>query len=90
MRGKRGKKVEIEEIDEEEMRRIRGKDIGMVLKEKMKRINKVYKIGEKIGEKLRVKRGKRRREEIEEEVEIIERVGIKDERRSEGKYKNEL
>ncbi|MGV1940999.1 ABC transporter ATP-binding protein [Agrobacterium sp. 22-211-1] len=89
-RGKDGQVRDLVTLSEEEMRRVRGNDIGMVFQEPMTSLNPVYTIGDQISESLRVHRGTGRREALEGAVGLLERVGIPDARRRAGQYPHEL
>ncbi|ANH08353.1 ABC transporter ATP-binding protein [Shinella sp. HZN7] len=89
-RGKDGKTKDLVTLGEEEMRQIRGNDIGMVFQEPMTSLNPVYTIGDQISESLRVHRRLGRREGVEAAVGLLDKVGIPDARRRAGQYPHEL
>ncbi len=89
-RGKDGRTKDLVTLGEEEMRQIRGNDIGMVFQEPMTSLNPVYTIGDQISESLRVHRRTGRREGIEAAVGLLDKVGIPDARRRAGQYPHEL
>jgi len=63
-------------LDNEEMDRIRAKDIAMVFQEPMTSLNPVYTIGEQIAEVLRKHEGLSRKGAIERTVEMLRLVQI--------------
>ena len=63
-------------LSEEEMRRVRGKEISMIFQEPMTSLNPVFRIGEQIAEAIRLHRGLGRREAISLAVEMLRRVGM--------------
>ncbi|GLR53262.1 ABC transporter ATP-binding protein [Shinella yambaruensis] len=89
-RGKDGRTKDLVTLGEEEMRQIRGNDIGMVFQEPMTSLNPVYTVGDQISESLRVHRRLGRREGIEAAVGLLDKVGIPDARRRLGQYPHEL
>ncbi|MCW5710170.1 ABC transporter ATP-binding protein [Shinella sp.] len=89
-RGKDGRTKDLVTLGEEEMRQIRGNDIGMVFQEPMTSLNPVYTVGDQISESLRVHRRLGRREGIEAAVGLLDKVGIPDARRRVGQYPHEL
>ena len=89
-RGKDGKVRDLAVLAEEEMRRIRGNDIGMVFQEPMTSLNPVYTVGDQISESLRVHRGTGKREALEAAVALLDKVGIPDARRRAGQYPHEM
>lgn len=60
----------------EEMRRIRGRKIGMIFQEPMTSLNPVFTVGDQIGEGLRLHEGLNRRQARERAVELLQLVGI--------------
>jgi len=89
-RGKDGVTRDLVTLDEEEMRQIRGNDIGMVFQEPMTSLNPVYTVGDQISESLRVHRRIGRLAGIEAAVGLLDKVGIPDARRRAGQYPHEL
>ncbi|MHB8908747.1 MAG: ABC transporter ATP-binding protein [Syntrophales bacterium] len=63
-------------LSEEEMRRVRGKEISMIFQEPMTSLNPVFRIGEQIAEATRIHQGLGRREAIDHSVEMLRKVGI--------------
>ena len=63
-------------LSEEEMRRVRGKEISMIFQEPMTSLNPVFRIGEQIAEATRLHQGLGRREALAHSVEMLRKVGI--------------
>ncbi len=64
------------ELDEAEMRHIRGNDISMIFQEPMTSLNPVLTIGRQVSEVFMVHKGMSRREALDEAVKILSQVGI--------------
>ena len=77
-------------LDEEQMRRIRGDDIGMVFQEPMSSLNPVFTVGDQIAEPLRIHRNADRKSAMNAAVGLLDQVGIPDARRRAGQYPHEL
>lgn len=90
LRGKSGEVVELTELDDESLRRIRGYDIGMVFQEPMTSLNPVYTVGEQIAEPIRIHLGKSHREAAADAVRLLADVGIPDPERRATQYPHEL
>ncbi len=78
------------ELEEEEKRSIRGKEIAMVFQEPAKYLNPAFKIGEQIGEMLRLHLGMSRSEALERTLEILGLVGLGADKRILNSYPHEL
>ncbi len=68
--------VDLVNLSENEMRKIRGNQISMIFQEPMTSLNPVYTIGDQIGEVLRQHKGLSGRAVRERSVEMLRRVGI--------------
>ncbi|WP_373048146.1 ABC transporter ATP-binding protein [Vulgatibacter sp.] len=64
------------EKSEAQMRRIRGKRIGMIFQEPMTSLNPVFTVGDQIGEALRLHEGMSRAQAKERAVDLLRLVGI--------------
>jgi oligopeptide/dipeptide ABC transporter ATP-binding protein len=63
-------------ISEEEMHRVRGREISMIFQEPMTSLNPVFRVGEQIAEVFRFHQSIGRREALEQSVEMLRKVGI--------------
>ena len=90
LRRRDGSTTDLVGLDAEEMRRIRGNDIGMVFQEPMTSLNPVYTVGEQIAEPIRIHQGKSRKESAAEAVRLLAQVGIPDPGRRAKQYPHEL
>jgi oligopeptide/dipeptide ABC transporter ATP-binding protein len=77
-------------LPESEMRKIRGRDIGMVFQEPMTSLNPVLTIGRQITETLEEHQGADRPAAERRAVELLEMVGIADPRRRLRQYPHQL
>jgi len=90
LKRKNGEVSDLVSLSEQEMRRVRGDDIGMVFQEPMSSLNPVYTIGDQISEPIRVHRGADRKAAMNAAVTLLESVGIPDAKRRAGQYPHEL
>jgi len=90
LKRKNGTVRDLVSLSEQEMRSIRGDDIGMVFQEPMSSLNPVYTIGDQISEPIRVHRGADRKAAMNAAVNLLESVGIPDAKRRAGQYPHEL
>jgi len=68
---------ELVDAGEEELRRVRGEQIGMVFQDPMTSLNPVYRVGSQIAEAIRAHRpGLSRQETRELAIELLDSVGI--------------
>jgi peptide/nickel transport system ATP-binding protein/oligopeptide transport system ATP-binding protein len=63
-------------LPEEEMRRIRGREISMIFQEPMTSLNPVFRVGDQVAEVLEIHEGLPRRTALERVVEVFRLVGI--------------
>ena len=90
LRDRNGDVRELVSLDEHEMRKIRGDDIGMVFQEPMSSLNPVFTIGDQISEPIRVHRGADRKAALAAAIDLLDSVGIPDAKRRAGQYPHEL
>ncbi|HEY2871920.1 MAG TPA: ABC transporter ATP-binding protein [Reyranella sp.] len=81
---------DLRKLPEEEMRAVRGRDIGMVFQEPMTSLNPVLTIGRQITETLEQHQGATREEADKRAVELLAMVGIADSRRRLRQYPHQL
>jgi oligopeptide/dipeptide ABC transporter ATP-binding protein len=63
-------------LREDEMRRIRGRDISMIFQEPMTSLNPVFRVGEQIAETMMLHLGLKRKEALECAVDMLKLVGM--------------
>ncbi|WP_064711249.1 ABC transporter ATP-binding protein [Rhizobium bangladeshense] len=90
LKRKNGTVSNLVSLAEQDMRAIRGNDIGMVFQEPMSSLNPVYTIGDQISEPIRIHGGAARKTAMEAAVALLDSVGIPDARRRAGQYPHEL
>lgn len=89
-RSKDGSVRDLVTLDDEQMRKIRGNDIGMIFQEPMSSLNPVLTIGDQIAEPIRIHREAGRKSALDAAVQLLEQVGIPDAKRRAGQYPHEL
>ncbi len=77
-------------LGEEQMRTIRGDDIGMVFQEPMSSLNPVFTVGDQIAEPIRIHRNADRKPAMAAAIALLDQVGIPDAKRRAGQYPHEL
>jgi len=82
--------VDLFQLSEEGMRKIRGDKISMIFQEPMTALNPVFTIGNQISEALRLHRGMSRREAWDKSIEMLGKVGIPSPERRVGEYPHQL
>jgi peptide/nickel transport system ATP-binding protein/oligopeptide transport system ATP-binding protein len=82
--------VDLLSLPAEQMRRRRGKEIGIVFQEPSAALDPLFTIADQVGEALEVHEGKSRREARRAAIGLLERVGIPDAARRAGAYPHEL
>lgn len=90
LKRKSGDRVELETLNADALRQIRGNDMGMIFQEPMTSLNPVYTVGEQIAEPIRIHLGKSRREAAQAAVQLLADVGIPDPARRATQYPHEL
>lgn len=89
-RSKDGSVRDLVTLDDEQMRKIRGNDIGMIFQEPMSSLNPVLTIGDQIAEPIRIHREAGRKSALDAAVQLLVQVGIPDAKRRAGQYPHEL
>ncbi len=77
-------------LEEEDLRQIRGKDIGMIFQEPMTSLNPVFTVGDQIGELLHVHTSLSPDQITSEVLELLKKVGISSPERRIAQYPHEL
>jgi len=77
-------------LDDSQLRRIRGKEIGMVFQEPMTSLNPVYPCGEQVAEVLRLHEGLSRKVARSRAIELLHAVGIPEPARRVDDYPHQL
>ncbi|ULJ72417.1 ABC transporter ATP-binding protein [Rhizobium gallicum] len=90
LKRKSGAVADLVLLDEQDMRKVRGDDIGMVFQEPMSSLNPVFTIGDQISEPIRIHRGADRKAAMNAAIALLESVGIPDAKRRAGQYPHEL
>jgi peptide/nickel transport system ATP-binding protein len=71
-------------LDPEALRRVRGREIGMIFQNPSSHLDPVMRIGDQIAEGIRLHRGASRREARSAAVDLLRQVGIPDPERRAG------
>jgi oligopeptide/dipeptide ABC transporter ATP-binding protein len=82
--------IDLLELPEKEMRKIRGNEIAMIFQEPMTSLNPVYTVGNQIGEVLRLHRDMSKNEARERSIEMLRRVKIPDPEQRVDEYPHQL
>ena len=69
---------DLRKLDDEEMRKLRGRDIAMIFQDPMTSLNPVFTVGGQIAEAVRIHEGASRRQAWNRAVEMMQRVSIPD------------
>ncbi|MDO8721210.1 MAG: ABC transporter ATP-binding protein [Syntrophales bacterium] len=77
-------------LKEDEMQRVRGKDISMIFQEPMTSLNPVFRVGEQIAEVMRRHQGLSGKDALERAVGMLRLVGIPSPERRIGDYPHQM
>ncbi|MEF9940664.1 MAG: ABC transporter ATP-binding protein [Clostridium sp.] len=80
----------IDEMSENQMRKIRGNEISIIFQDPMTSLNPVYTVGNQISEMVRLHTNKNRREANERAIELLNLVGINEPEKRLKQYPHEL
>jgi peptide/nickel transport system ATP-binding protein len=81
---------DIVSMPNDELRRIRGKEVSMIFQDPMTSLNPVFTCGEQIAEALMLHEGLERRVALERAIDMLNRVRIADARRRASEYPHQL
>ena len=81
---------DLTKFSDEEIRKIRGKEISMIFQEPMTSLNPVFKVGDQVAEILILHMNMNKRQAWDRAVELLDEVGIPDPARSAHKYPHEM
>jgi oligopeptide/dipeptide ABC transporter ATP-binding protein len=70
------KETDLLKLTDDEMRKVRGKDISMIFQEPMTSLNPVFKVGDQIAEVVRLHQGVSRKEALCRAIEMLRLVGM--------------
>jgi len=82
--------TDLTQLTERQMRRIRGRDIGMIFQDPMTSLNPLLSIGAQVAEPLRFHLGMSRKAAMNRAGELLDLVGIRDPIRRLSQYPHEL
>lgn len=88
--GENGAQTDLVKADKDNMRHVRGRDIGMIFQEPMTSLNPVFTIGEQLTEGLREHEGLSKAEATKRAIELMREVRIPEPERRLGQYPHEL
>ncbi|MBE7183168.1 MAG: ABC transporter ATP-binding protein [Methylobacterium mesophilicum] len=78
------------QLDEKQLRRVRGNKVAMIFQEPMTSLNPLHTIERQIGEVLKLHRGMRERERRARTLELLHEVGIRDPEKRLAAYPHQL
>jgi oligopeptide/dipeptide ABC transporter ATP-binding protein len=82
--------IDLLNLSEAEMRKIRGRSISMIFQEPMTSLNPVFQVGDQISEVLRLHEGMSRKEAWNRSIEMLKLVGIPAPERRVSEYPHQL
>ena len=81
---------DLTQASEEDLRAVRGNQIGMIFQEPMTSLNPVFRVGDQIGEALFTHKGFTNEQSRAESLQLLDRVGIPSPERRIDQYPHEL
>ncbi|WP_108658718.1 ABC transporter ATP-binding protein [Acuticoccus kandeliae] len=89
-RDREGAEIDLLEVPEDAMQRMRGRDIAMIFQDPMSSLNPMFTVGEQIAEPIRIHKGHNRRTARQEALALLREVGISDPERRIDAYPHQL
>jgi len=84
------KGIDLLNLDENEMRRLRGNDISMIFQEPMNSLNPVLKVGDQISEVIRLHEGFSEKDALDRALDMLRLVGLSPTRDSLKSYPHQM
>ncbi|MBW2594794.1 MAG: ABC transporter ATP-binding protein [Deltaproteobacteria bacterium] len=84
------KDIDLLNLDENEMRRLRGNDISMIFQEPMNSLNPVLKVGDQISEVIRLHEGFSKKDALDRALDMLRLVGLSPTRDSLRSYPHQM
>jgi peptide/nickel transport system ATP-binding protein len=81
---------QISGLDDEQMRQVRGNEIGMIFQDPLTSLNPTMTVGYQIAEAVRLHRGASKQEALERAVEVLDLVGLSQPRERIGEYPHQF
>ncbi|MEO1226641.1 MAG: ABC transporter ATP-binding protein [Pseudomonadota bacterium] len=85
-RSERAGTVDLVRLNDRRMRKLRGREIGMIFQEPMSAFSLVHKVGEQVAEPLVLHHGLSRKAAVAEAANLLDRVGVREARRAVERY----
>ncbi len=82
--------VDLLGLSEEEMRKVRGRDISMIFQEPMTSLNPVFRVGDQVAEAVSLHQGLSKKEALGKAVEMFRMVGMPDPEKRISDYPHQL
>ncbi len=85
-RSERAGAVDLVRLNDRRMRKLRGREIGMIFQEPMSAFSLVHKVGEQVAEPLVLHHGLSRKAAVAEAAHLLDRVGVREAGRAVERY----
>ena len=85
-RSERARTVDLVLLNDRRMRKLRGREIGMIFQEPMSAFSLVHKVGEQVAEPLVLHHGLSRKAAVAEAANLLDRVGVREASRAVERY----